>query len=156
MAVNHAGGEHVWKWLTDEELLKSAGLYGTDMVTGESGYNLAAIMLLGKDDVIRIVVPLDGAYSFDYNLGKSVPVQRNKEGNPEQSGSSDLTDQEQTIIEYIRKEGSCTTIKIAGLLDVTDRRARTVLGSLVKKNILKKSGNARSTMYVMGTEFPVE
>ncbi len=67
MAVNHAGGEHAWKWLTDEELLKSAGLYGTDMVTGESGYNLAAILLLGRDDVIRSVCP---AYLTDALLRK--------------------------------------------------------------------------------------
>ncbi|MCD7764094.1 MAG: putative DNA binding domain-containing protein [Lachnospiraceae bacterium] len=67
MAVNHAGGEHPWKDLNDEELLKSAGLYGTDMATGESGYNLAAIMLLGKDDVIRDVCP---AYLTDALLRK--------------------------------------------------------------------------------------
>lgn len=34
---------------SDEELLRSAGLYGKDRVTGESGYNLAAVMLLGND-----------------------------------------------------------------------------------------------------------
>lgn len=115
-----------------------------------------------EGDVFRIVVPLDDVYSFDYNLGKPVSVQGNKEenpeirNNPEQSGTTDFTDQEQTIIEYIRKESSCTTIKAAELLGVTDRRARTVLGSLIKKEVLKKSGNARNTIYVPGTEFPVE
>lgn len=43
--------------LSDEELLKSASLYGRDRVTGEQGYNLAAVMLLGKDDVIMDVAP---------------------------------------------------------------------------------------------------
>ncbi len=57
MAQNHAGGNHPWTTMTDEELLKSAGLYGRDMATGEEGYNLAAIMLLGKDDVILNVAP---------------------------------------------------------------------------------------------------
>lgn len=57
MAQNHAGGKHPWTTMTDEELLKSAGLYGRDMATGVEGYNLAAIMLLGKDDVILNVVP---------------------------------------------------------------------------------------------------
>lgn len=47
-----AGENHPWITMTDEELLKSAGLYGKDMATGQEGYNLAAIMLLGKDDVI--------------------------------------------------------------------------------------------------------
>lgn len=62
MAVNHAGGSHPWENMTDEELLRSAGLYGTDMATGESGYNLAAILLLGKDEVIQSVCP---AYETD-------------------------------------------------------------------------------------------
>ncbi|MDE6673370.1 MAG: putative DNA binding domain-containing protein [Acetatifactor sp.] len=62
MAVNNAGGSHPWEKMSDEELLKSAGLYGTDMVTGDRGYNLAAILLLGKDDVIMNVCP---AYETD-------------------------------------------------------------------------------------------
>lgn len=57
MAQNHAGGNHPWTSMDDTELLKSAGLYGRDIATGEEGYNLAAIMLLGKDDVILNVAP---------------------------------------------------------------------------------------------------
>ncbi|MGF0033931.1 hypothetical protein ACQRBN_13360 [Bariatricus sp. SGI.154] len=52
MAQNHAGGTHPWIKMEDHELLKSAGLYGYDIATGEEGYNLAAIMLLGRDEVI--------------------------------------------------------------------------------------------------------
>lgn len=57
MAQNHAGGQHPWTAMDDLELLKSAGMYGRDVVTGEEGFNLAAIMLLGKDDVILNVAP---------------------------------------------------------------------------------------------------
>lgn len=57
MAKNHAGGNHQWVSMSDMDLLKSAGLYGRDMVTGEEGFNLAAIMLLGKDDVILNISP---------------------------------------------------------------------------------------------------
>ncbi|MGN0313673.1 MAG: RNA-binding domain-containing protein, partial [Fusicatenibacter sp.] len=68
MAANNNGGqEHPWSKMSDEELLKSARLYGTDRVTGEQGYNLAAIMLLGKDDVIMDVAP---AYLTDALLRK--------------------------------------------------------------------------------------
>ena len=62
MAINHAGGKHPWENMSDQELLQSAGLYGMDMSTGEKGYNLAAIMLLGKDDIIFNVCP---AYETD-------------------------------------------------------------------------------------------
>lgn len=57
MAQNHAGGHHPWITMDDWQLLKSAGLYGRDIATGKEGFNLAAIMLLGKDDVILNVAP---------------------------------------------------------------------------------------------------
>ena len=57
MAVNNTGGKHPWAEMSDQELLVSAGLYGVDLVTGQKGYNLAAIMLLGKDEVIMNVCP---------------------------------------------------------------------------------------------------
>ena len=67
MAVNNAGGRHPWESMSDQELLKSAGLYGMDIATGEKGYNLAAILLLGKDDVIMNACPAyetDALYQF--------------------------------------------------------------------------------------------
>ena len=59
--------EHPWKNMSDTELLQSAGLIGEDMATGEKGYNLAAVMLLGKDEVIRSVSP---AYRTDAIMRK--------------------------------------------------------------------------------------
>jgi ATP-dependent DNA helicase RecG len=62
LATNNIEGIHGWESMNDEELLRSAGLYGTDRATGEKGYNLAGVMLLGKDDVIRDICP---AYETD-------------------------------------------------------------------------------------------
>ncbi|MDO4343448.1 MAG: putative DNA binding domain-containing protein [Eubacteriales bacterium] len=56
-ANNNSGAEHPWSSMSDEELLKSARLYGTDRITGAQGYNLAAIMLLGRDEVILDIAP---------------------------------------------------------------------------------------------------
>ena len=69
---NTSNGRHAWTDMSDEELLKSAGLYGNDIATGEKGLNLAAIMLLGKDDVIFNVAP---AYVTDA-LVRKVNVDR--------------------------------------------------------------------------------
>ena len=66
MAINRFQ-EHPWKNMTDSELLQSAGLVGEDIETGNKGYNLAAIMLLGRDEVIRSVVP---AYRTDAIMRK--------------------------------------------------------------------------------------
>ena len=63
MALNKTDESvHPWMELDDEEMLRYAGLYSTDRVTGESGYNLAGILLLGRDEVIRDVLP---AYTTD-------------------------------------------------------------------------------------------
>jgi len=67
MAINNAGGKHSWKDMDNEDILKSAGLYSEDLSTGAKGYNLAAIMLLGKDETILSVCP---AYRTDALLRK--------------------------------------------------------------------------------------
>ena len=56
MAVNKRK-DHPWKNMTTTEFLKSAQLYNTDWNTGETGINLAGILLLGRDDVIGSVCP---------------------------------------------------------------------------------------------------
>ena len=56
MAVNTTG-KHTWVELDNEQLLKSLGLYSVNRTTGEKGYNLAAVMLLGRDDVILDISP---------------------------------------------------------------------------------------------------
>ncbi|MBR2299835.1 MAG: putative DNA binding domain-containing protein [Alphaproteobacteria bacterium] len=48
---------HPWAELTDIELLKSAGLYKKDYMSGQVGITLAGILLLGKDEVIHSVLP---------------------------------------------------------------------------------------------------
>jgi len=49
-------GAHPWKNMNNLELLKSASLYDRDMQTGESGFNLACILLFGKDEIIKSVI----------------------------------------------------------------------------------------------------
>lgn len=48
---------HEWLRMSDKELMVSAGLYETDFVTGVQGYNLAGVLLFGKDEVIQSCVP---------------------------------------------------------------------------------------------------
>ena len=67
LAKNNASGNHPWEKLTDEELLKSAGLYAKDRSSGEYGINLAGIMLLGRDEVIKEIAPM---YQTDALLRK--------------------------------------------------------------------------------------
>jgi ATP-dependent DNA helicase RecG len=48
---------HPWVSMSDDDLLNSAGLYKQDVQTGKSGYTLAAILLLGKDEIVLSALP---------------------------------------------------------------------------------------------------
>jgi ATP-dependent DNA helicase RecG len=52
LATHHRSG-HQWSKMTDMEIIKSAGLYEKNVETGTSGFNLAAILLFGRDEVIQ-------------------------------------------------------------------------------------------------------
>lgn len=54
--------DHPWGPLDDAAMLRSAKLYAKDRSTGEEGFTLAAVLLLGDDDVIGDVCP---AYKTD-------------------------------------------------------------------------------------------
>ena len=56
MARNQAP-HHPWETMTNDEILRSAGLYRKDMQTGQSGYTLAAILLFGTDEAIISALP---------------------------------------------------------------------------------------------------
>ena len=49
--------KHPWKKMSDREIIRSAGLYKTDIASGKSGMTLAAVLLLGKDETIFAPFP---------------------------------------------------------------------------------------------------
>ena len=48
---------HPWMDMDDDQLLRSVKLVGIDRESGKSGFNLAAVMLLGTEDVIKDICP---------------------------------------------------------------------------------------------------
>ena len=55
--VENLYSQHPWLEMNDEDLLRYSGLYNKDPVTGNSGYTLAGILLLGKDETILAALP---------------------------------------------------------------------------------------------------
>ena len=49
--------EHDWLQMSDQDIVKSAGLWEKDFSSGVQGYNLAGVLLFGKDEVIRSCCP---------------------------------------------------------------------------------------------------
>ena len=66
--VRAARADHPWLSMDDGELLKSSRLWSRDPATGEYGFNLAAVMLLGKQEAILDVAPV---YRTDVVLQRS-------------------------------------------------------------------------------------
>ena len=56
MATNR-NPHHPWERMTNEEILRRAGLYKKNLQTGESGYTLACILLFGTDEAILSALP---------------------------------------------------------------------------------------------------
>jgi ATP-dependent DNA helicase RecG len=49
--------KHPWRTMSDEEIIRSAGLWDEDVRTGKRGYNRAAILLFGREEIIQQVAP---------------------------------------------------------------------------------------------------
>jgi len=45
--------KHPWITMSNMDIMRSAGLYEDDLKTGRKGFNLAAILLFGRDEVIK-------------------------------------------------------------------------------------------------------
>jgi ATP-dependent DNA helicase RecG len=56
IAVNR-NPNHPWLKMSDFELFRSCGLYDEDFIIGVKGFNMAAVLLFGKDEVIKSCVP---------------------------------------------------------------------------------------------------
>jgi len=51
--ATHHNSNHQWANMSDMEILRSAGLYQEDHETGKLGYNLAAVLLFGREEMIQ-------------------------------------------------------------------------------------------------------
>lgn len=72
---------------------------------------------------------------------------------PESAGEkqllASLPEQEAQIYKYIVSKGQITSAQTAEILGVKERRARTILGHMIKANIIKKVGAAKNTKYML-------
>ncbi|MGN0261928.1 MAG: RNA-binding domain-containing protein [Eggerthellaceae bacterium] len=66
--VRTAREQHPWLSLSNDELVRAARLYSRDPATGNYGFNLAAVMLIGKQETILDVAPV---YRTDVILRRS-------------------------------------------------------------------------------------
>ena len=49
--------DHPWNELANADFFKTAGLYRKDLMTGNEGFTMAALLLFGKDEIIQSAIP---------------------------------------------------------------------------------------------------
>lgn len=116
-----------------------------------------------EGDVFRIIVPLDEEYSFDYEsiTGNRSAIEKNDniknvEEVPietEEVPIVNLSTQQRTIFQFVKENGKITSSQVETLLEVKQRRARSILSGMVDLGILERQGSYRRTTYVLKDEF---
>ena len=87
---------HPWGNMSDIEILKSSGLYEKDWKTGDSGFNLAAVLLLGKDEVIHSCAP-------GYVTDALVRIENTNRYDDRLSVRTNLIESYDILLDYIEK-----------------------------------------------------
>lgn len=120
--------------------------------------------------MFRITVPLDDEYSFDYGsiTGNRSAIEKNDniknvEKVPievekvlletEEVPIVNLSTQQRTIFQFVKENGKITSSQVETLLEVKQRRARSILSGMVDLGILERQGSYRRTTYVLKDEF---
>lgn len=101
-----------------------------------------------EDDIFRIIVPLDDEYSFDYsteNGGNNIIEIESADKMP----INDLSTQQRAIIQFVKEKGRITSRQAEELLEVKQRRARSILGEMVNMGILERQGSYKNTVYLL-------
>ena len=113
--------------------------------------------------MFRITVPLDDEYSFDYGsiTGNRSAIEKNDniknvEEVPietEEVPIVNLSTQQRTIFQFVKENGKITSSQVETLLEVKQRRARSILSGMVELGILERQGSYSRTTYVLKDEF---
>ena len=116
---------HPWIELDDMGIFRSAGLYERDFTTGQEGFNLAAVLLFGKDETIQSCLP---AYRTDA-IFREVNVDRYDDRDDVRTNLIDSYDR---LTEFI-----CRHIDDKFFLEGTQRiSVRSIIAREIVSNIL--------------------
>lgn len=64
-----------------------------------------------------------------------------------------LSTQQRVIFQFVKENGKITSSQVETLLEVKQRRARSILSGMVDLGILERQGSYRRTTYVLKDEF---
>lgn len=116
---------HPWIRMSPMEIFRSSGLYDENLATGQKGFNLAAVLLFGKDDVIRSCLP---AYCTD-----AIFRDRNQDRYDDRMiVETNLIEAYDILMDFTRKHTDDRFFLEDGLsIGVRDKIAREVISNLL-------------------------
>ena len=117
--------DHDWLHLSDHEVMISASLYEKDYSSGLEGYNMAAVLLFGKDNVIRSCVPgyVTDALYREENLDRY---------DDRLTVNTNLIESYELLMEFVAKHTSDKFYLIKNVnTSVRDLIAREVVGNIL-------------------------
>ena len=134
--------------------VKKAGLREPEFIGGEVDLRINIYRDQSNDtvDLNDLDRDLNDPNSADKVPGNISKVPDSADKVPDNAIKMPDSEQEQRIYKYVLENGSITTNKVMELLNVKQRRARVILQSMIEKDWLKKTGAARSTIYLKNTE----
>jgi ATP-dependent DNA helicase RecG len=124
MAVNRRP-KHPWRKMTDMGIMKSAGLYEEDIITGSKGFNLAGVMLFGREEILQQAVP---GYVTDCLLR----VENINRYDDRERVEVNLIESFDLLIEFIRKHTNDRFFLIDNLnVSVRDHIAKEIVSNIL-------------------------
>ena len=118
-----------------------------------------------ESDVFRIIVPLDEAYSYDFDFTKAANDIGHMNGMSSETENADkvpisadkmpingLSAQQKIIFQFVEEKGQITSHQAELLLKVKQRRARSILREMVDLDVLERQGSYKSTVYILKEE----
>ncbi|MCL2013518.1 MAG: MarR family transcriptional regulator [Oscillospiraceae bacterium] len=96
-------------------------------------------------DVFRIIVPLDGEYSYDERIDKA----QNKAQLKRSNGDDDCALTERAILEYLSNHPRATQIEFAAAIGKTRRGVQEAIARLKEKGLLEREGAGKNGQWVV-------
>ncbi len=117
--------DHDWLQMSDQDILKSAGLWEKDFSSGVQGYNLAGVLLFGKDEVIRSCCP-------GYVTDAICRIENLDRYDDRLQVATNLIDSYELLMEFVAKHTSDKFFLVDNVnTSVRDLIAREVIGNIL-------------------------
>ena len=115
---------------------------------------MVGISVCRNQDLVNVFYRLHLIEAYGTGMGKIMRAYEGMEEKPliettSSVGAEKILSNEERVLEYARSHGAITRNDVIELLEVSTSTASRVIRKMVKSNLLKQNGKARSTNYTV-------